>query len=93
MKTEKEILAKADFPFREFRLGPPPPPKIKAPAKDDDDLADDEDELSTDEDSYGKVDVHLRESLRVLNDAVELGANRQYWASNHPPLTVLLPKS
>ena len=74
MKTEKEILAKADFPFREFRLGPPPPPKIKAPPKDDDDLAEDEDELSTDEDdTYGKVDVHLRESLRVLNDAVELG--------------------
>jgi carboxyl-terminal processing protease len=92
MKAEKETLAKADFPFREFRLGPPPAPKIKAPAKEGEDLSEDEDELSTDEDEYAKVDVHLRESLRVLNDALELGQNRQYWASNHPPLTTLGPK-
>ncbi len=91
MKTEKEVLAKNDFHFREFRLGPPPAPKIKPVKKDEDgDGADDEDELSTDEnDSYAKVDVHLRESLRVLNDALMLGENRQYWASNHPPLTAL----
>lgn len=90
MKAEKELLAKSDYPFREFRLGPPPAPKIKAPKKSDDaDGADDEDELSTDEnESYAKVDVHLRESLRVLNDALKLGENRQYWASNHAPLTV-----
>ncbi|HTO02069.1 MAG TPA: carboxy terminal-processing peptidase, partial [Opitutus sp.] len=87
MKEEKEILAKSDYPFREFRLGPPPAPRIKAP-KDEEDLAE---ELSTDEeDSYGKVDVHLRESLRVLNDAVTLGENHHYWASNHPPLTALV---
>lgn len=87
VKEEKETLAKNDYPFREFRLGPPPAPRIKAP-KEEEDL---EDELSTDEDdSYGKVDVHLRESLRVLNDAVTLGENRQYWASNHPPLTALV---
>ena len=62
-------------------------PRIKAP-KEDEDL---EDALTTDEeDSYGKVDVHLRESLRVLNDAVALGENRQYWASNHPPLTAMV---
>jgi carboxyl-terminal processing protease len=92
MRSEKDILAKNDFHFREFRLGPPPAPKIK-PAKkpDDTDIADDEDELSTDEnESNAKVDVHLRESLRVLNDAVMLGENRQYWASNHPPLTALV---
>ncbi len=97
MKAEKEVLAKNDYPFREFRLGPPPPPKIKAAKKpgDSDSDEDDEDELSTDEnESYGKVDVHLRETLRVLNDALELGENHQYWASNHAPITANLgPKS
>jgi carboxyl-terminal processing protease len=95
MKAEKERLAKADFPFREFRLGPPPPPKIKAPKKENADEEDDESELSTDDESYGKVDVHLRESLRVLGDALVLGQNQQFWASNHPPLTVAVtnPKS
>lgn len=96
MKTEKDILAKNDFHFKEFRLGPPPAPKIKPVKKSEDsDGGDDEDELSTDEnESYAKVDVHLRESLRVLNDALMLGENHQYWASNHPPLTALTdPKS
>jgi carboxyl-terminal processing protease len=94
MNTTKDQLAKSDYPYREFRLGPPPPPKIKAPKKTDG-SEDDEDELSTDDnESYSKVDVHLRESLRVLTDAVELGQSHQYWASNHPPLTVAVnPKS
>ena len=52
---------------------------------------DDESVLSTDDnDSYAKVDVFLRESLRVVNDAVALGKNQQYWASNHAPLTAVL---
>ena len=53
---------------------------------------DDEDALSTDDDSYDKVDVSLRESLRILNDAIELGRNRENWASNHPPLTITSDK-
>lgn len=91
MKTEKEELAKGDFQFREFRLGPPPPPKITAPKKDEE-LDEELIELSTDGDTYAKVDVPLRESLRVLNDVVDMGEDRHYWASNHPPLTALVPK-
>jgi carboxyl-terminal processing protease len=94
MNAEKDKLAKSDYAFREFRLGPPPPPKIKAPKKEGSSSADAEDEeseLSTDDnESYSKVDVHLRESLRVLTDAVELGRTREYWASNHAPLTVAI---
>lgn len=91
MKQEKERLAKSDFPYKEFRLGPPPAPKIKAVKKSDDsELAEDDSELSTDEnEAYGKVDVHLRESLRVVSDAIALGQDRQYWASDHAPLTAL----
>ena len=97
-KLERDQLAKADYPFKEFRLGPPLPPRIvppkatdaakPGPAKDDDgsDLDDSEEEANAD--AYGKVDVSLREALRVVNDAIELGRNHEYWASDHAPLTV-----
>jgi len=84
MKKERELLAKNDFTFKEYRLGPPPAPRIKAPKKDDDD---DAETVSEENESYGKVDIHLRESLRVIVDAIELGKNRESWATNRPPLT------
>jgi carboxyl-terminal processing protease len=86
MKAEKDRLAKNDYAFKPIYLGPPPVPKIKAPKKDGDEEedADDEEENET----YVKMDVHLREALRVLNDAIALGRNRELWASTQPPLTV-----
>lgn len=86
MDAERAKIALTDFPYKEFRLGPPPPPAPKA-APDDDDTLDDT-ELSTDEDQPYKADVDLREALRVLGDAITLGQNRTYWASDHAPLTV-----
>ena len=41
MKAEKERIAKNDYSFKPFYLGPPPPPKIRAPKKDGDDDDDD----------------------------------------------------
>ena len=89
MKAERERLAKNDFTFKEFRLGPPPPPKIKAPKKDADKTEDDDDPTadSDENDTYVKADVHLRETLRVVSDAIALGRNKELWASNRPPLT------
>ena len=84
MNLERERLAKSDFTFKEYRLGPPPAPRIKAPKKEDED----DGEIATDEnESYAKVDIHLRETLRVIADAVDLGKNRETWVSNRPPLT------
>jgi carboxyl-terminal processing protease len=85
MKAEKERIAKTDFAFTPFYLGPPPPPKIKAPKKEDD--TEEDFDLAEDNDTYVKADVPLRESLRVLSDAIALGRNRDLWASNRPPLT------
>ncbi|HWL14100.1 MAG TPA: carboxy terminal-processing peptidase [Opitutus sp.] len=92
MKAEKERLAQQDFPFREFRLGPPPPPKIKAEPKPGEEDDAEESELSTDEDTYGKVDIHLRESLRVIRDAIALGQHQEFWVSSHAPLTAALDR-
>ncbi|HEY1792815.1 MAG TPA: carboxy terminal-processing peptidase [Opitutaceae bacterium] len=92
IKAEREQLAKSDFPFKEFRMGPPPPPKVTpTPTPQDqaadDDAADFDDDASAD--TYGKVDVSLREALRVVDDAIDLGHDHEYWASNHAPLTVV----
>jgi len=86
MKAEKERLAKGDYAFKDFRLGPPAPPRIKAPKKDSDDDAD-ADDSADENDTYVKADVHLREALRIVDDAVALGKNKQVWASNRAPLT------
>lgn len=85
MKLEKERIAKSDYTYKPFYLGPSPQPKIKAPKKEgeeDDEL----DALDDDNDTWVKADVHLREALRVVNDAINLGRNRELWA-NRAPLT------
>jgi carboxyl-terminal processing protease len=38
-------------------------------------------------DTYVKADVHLRETLRVVSDAIALGATKELSASSRPPLT------
>jgi len=86
MNSERERLAKNDFTFKEYRLGPPPAPRIKAPKKDTDD-PDDIDPSSDENESYGKVDIHLRETFRVIVDAINLGKNHDFSASNRAPLT------
>ena len=46
-------------------------------------LDDDENE------TYVKADVHLRETLRVVSDAIKLGREQpEKWAHNRLPLTV-----
>jgi len=92
MKDERTRLAQSDFKFREFLLAPPPPPRIKAPPADGET---EPDELSTDDDDdarYGKMDVHLRESLRVLSDALALGKRQEFWAGDSAPLSAQLNK-
>jgi carboxyl-terminal processing protease len=96
MKTERDRLNKNDYAYQEIRLGPPPPPRVKAPKKADDQnpgLNPDDDELSTDSDEdYVKGDIDLRESLRVINDAVALAKSPDFLASGHAPLTAQVSK-
>ena len=88
MNALRTRLAQANFPHEEIRLTPKPNAALRAPLTDEEG---DELELSTDEtDASAVVDVHLRESLRVVHDAITLAQNRQYWVSNRPPLTARL---
>lgn len=92
MKVEKNQLAKLDFPVQEITLGPPLPKPVKAEKKADDE-SDDTDELDADEDPGAvKVDIPLRESLRVLSDVLALSKNPQFWADGSAPLTVQVSK-
>ncbi len=91
MTGEKDEIAKSDFTFKEFRLGPPPAPRIKPVKKDGDKTAeDDEEELSSDDnESYAKADVHLREALRVINDAIILKVPHDPAVAGHSPIAAV----
>ena len=91
IESEKAQLAKNDYTFQEFNLGPPKPPRIKAEKKPE--STEDEIELATEQpDTYGKLDIQLREAMRILNDAIEIGRKPELWASDHAPLTARITK-
>ncbi len=93
MDAERDRLAKGDFPYREITLVPPlPKPAVAKPA--DGSSGDDEDSLSTDDDpGITKLDIPLRESMRVLTDALSLSKNREYWVDGTAPLTAFGQKN
>ena len=89
MEQEKNTLAKNDFHYREFTLGTPFKPEKKPVEEKKADEDDDSDSLYTeDPGAPAKVDIPLRESLRVMIDVLDLSANPHLWASDHAPLTV-----
>jgi carboxyl-terminal processing protease len=88
MKAEKNLLAKNDFKYREFRLGPPPPQP--PPTKKTDDTDDGSDLAPDENESYVPLDIPLRESLRIVNDALALGHDPKLQASDHAPLTAVV---
>ena len=88
MKETKKQLAEHDYNFEEIRLVPKPPARIKAKPTTEEEK--NNEVLSTDDnDSYAKVDIHLREALRVIKDAISLAKSQKEWASNRQPLTAI----
>jgi carboxyl-terminal processing protease len=78
-KAERERLAKSDFPYREFWLGEKPAPKAK-PVTDDADDAEEPDDGA----AYAKVDIHLRETFRILTDYMNQPAAAQTRTTGSP---------
>ena len=77
--ARKALEASEAYAFKEIFVAPPPPPRIKAEKKSDEDNSDDPDAgLDGEEDDeeadarYRKMDVYLRESLRILQDVRSL---------------------
>ena len=90
MDTERERLAKGNYASREVKLDSvlktaAVAPKDPAPAAEGDTDA-------LDADTKAKLDVHLREALRVVKDALRLNLDPQYWANGRAPITAELHK-
>ena len=86
-----ERLAQANYTSREIKLDSVL--KTAGPAPKEPAAADDEgDTDALDADTKAKLDVHLRETLRVVSDVLRLNLDPQYWADGRAPLTAKLHK-
>ena len=79
MKKERAELAKLNFPNQEIQLDGVEPTKAHEDL-DGDDNPDREDENA-------RIDIHLRDGLRVLADAIDLWHKPTLWRSDSRPLT------
>jgi carboxyl-terminal processing protease len=99
MDAERDRLAKTNFAVTEIKLDSVlKTAAVSKDAKDGKDAATeakDGDTDAADGDVEAKFDVHLRETLRVLADALRLDRDPQYWADGRAPITAesSLPKS
>ena len=84
MVAELINLEKTDtYAFNEILLAPPAPPRIKEPVTDDGDNP----EAALDDDSgarYHKMDIPLREALRVIDDSTHLNPEPPLFKSAAP---------
>ena len=82
MDAERDVLAKANYATRMVKLDSvlklesTSPKEAAAPATEDGDSE------APDADSQNKLDVHLREALRILKDALRSNPNPEYWAES-----------
>lgn len=88
MDAERDTLAKANYPTREVKLdsvltAEATAPKVSVPTIEDGDTD------APDADSQSKLDVHLRETLRVVTDALRLNKDPQYSADGRTPITAI----
>ncbi len=86
MDAERDALALANYPTREVKLdsvltAEATAPKVSPPTIEDGDTD------APDADAQSKLDVHLRETLRVVSDALRLNKDPQYSADGRPPIT------
>jgi len=92
--AERDILAKANFATRVVKLdsvltAEATAPKAVAATLEDGDTD------APDADAQSKLDIHLRETLRVVIDGLHLNRDQQLSAKSQPPSTAItsLPKS
>jgi carboxyl-terminal processing protease len=86
----KKLEKSSSYAFTEVMLAPPPPPRIKAASADPAANPDDVEEDNPDE-RYTKMDIDLRESLRVVQDAIHLNPEPRQWVLDTTPTTPANP--
>jgi carboxyl-terminal processing protease len=92
--AERDRLAKNNFVFHEVKLDSVLKAEAAGP-KAAASVLDDGDTDAVDAEGQSKFDIHLRETLRVVSDALRLDQNPEYWADGRAPITAasVLPKS
>ncbi|AHF92609.1 carboxyl-terminal protease [Opitutaceae bacterium TAV5] len=86
MDAERKRLESGAYTFTEVMLAPPPPPRIKAEDENtDDDAAGD---LPDENERYAKLDIPLRETLRVVDDMITRGTPPLQPDTTPPPRTM-----
>ncbi len=73
----KKLEDSAAYAFTETMLAPPPPPRIKVEDPEDPSAA-------NPDERYPKMDIDLRESLRVVSDALNLPPQTAHWLPSGP---------
>jgi carboxyl-terminal processing protease len=89
MDAERDRLAKSNYASREIKLDSVLKTAVATPKEKPAPGGDDGDTDVLDEDTQAKLDVHLREALRVVTDALRLNKDPQYWADGRAPITAL----
>ncbi len=94
LDTERDRLAKNNYVFHEVKLDSVLKAEAAGP-KPAASVLDDGDTDAVDAEGQSKFDIHLRETLRVVSDALRLDQNPEYWADGRAPITATstLPKS
>ena len=87
MDTERDLLAKANYPTREIKLDSILKAEAEGPKPAAVATVDEGDTDAPDAEDQAKLDVHLRETLRVMTDALRLNRDPQYWADGRAPIT------
>jgi carboxyl-terminal processing protease len=91
MDAERDRLAKNNYASREIKLDSVIKTAAATPAKEPVKPATDDegDTDALDDETEAKLDVHLRETLRVVSDALRLNQDPQFWADGRAPITAL----
>ena len=93
MDAERDRLAKSNFASHEIKLDSVLKAESAGPKEAAAAVVDDGDgDTPAEAESQSKFDVHLRETLRVVTDALRLNKDPQYWADGRAPITAALHK-
>jgi len=82
MDAERDVLAKANYATRAVKLDSVLKLESTSPKEAAATPPEDADSEAPDADGQNKLDVHLREALRILNDALHTNPNPEYWADS-----------
>jgi carboxyl-terminal processing protease len=85
MDAERDRLAKDNYASHEVKLDSVLKSEAAGTKKPEKPKADDGDTDAPDEAAEAKLDIHLRETLRVVNDALHLTNNPLAWTGGRPP--------